>query len=188
MTLLLKINNKIQLKQSKKIIQLYLKNLDVEEKILGVNNAGWLQINIEGKDEKIAINYLKKEIGFCPSKKNNLEKNSIIKGKYPIQKIIKNNMQIGMITKKRGMISLTINGARVLTDLGRYWVKIYDDFTLKGSLFAPGIFDADNSIRIGDEVIIIKEKKLCAVGVAIMNGNEMRESSYGEAVRIRHRI
>jgi len=55
-------------------------------------------------------------------------------------------------------------------------------------VFAPGIIDADESIRINDEVVIMKNNNLCAVGVAQMNGNEMRESTNGEAVKIRHRV
>jgi len=117
-----------------------------------------------------------------------LLKDCKIKGKYPYQKIMHNNHQLGMLTKERGLISLTVNGAQKITDTKTYWVEIYDDFTLKGSAFAPGVKDADASIRIGDEVIVLKNKMLCGVGVAQMNGTEMRESSYGEAVKIRHRI
>ena len=111
-----------------------------------------------------------------------------IQGKYPYLKIMHNNKQLGMITRERGLISLTIDGARVLSGSGKYYVKIHDDFTLKGSVFAPGVIDADESIRISDEVVVLKDNKLCAVGVAQMNGNEMRESTHGEAVKIRHRI
>jgi predicted RNA-binding protein len=34
----------------------------------------------------------------------------------------------------------------------------------------------------------LKNNNLCAVGVAQMNGKEMRESTHGEAVKIRHKI
>ena len=91
-----------------------------------------------------------------------------------------------MLTKERGLISLTLSGAEKLKESKRYWVKIYDDFTLKGSLFAPGVKDADESIRIGDEVISLRNNKICAVGVAQMNGREMKESNRGEAVKNRH--
>ena len=117
-----------------------------------------------------------------------LLKDCKIKGKYPYQKIMKNNTQLGMITKKRGLISLTIKGAKILADSGKYWVRIHDGFILKGSVFAPGVEDADKSIRIGDEVVILRNNKLCAVGVAQMNGDEMKESSHGETIKIRHRI
>ena len=117
-----------------------------------------------------------------------LLKDCKIRGKYPYQKIMYNNQQLGMLTKERGLISLTLEGAQRIADSKNYWVEIYDDFTLKGSVFAPGVKNADNAVRIGDEVIVLKNKNLCAVGVAQMNGNEMIEATYGEAVKIRHRI
>lgn len=117
-----------------------------------------------------------------------LLKDCIIKGKYPYQKIMHNDTQLGMIIKERGLISLTIKGAERITKSKKYWVEIYDDFTLKGSVLAPGVKDADGAIRIGDEVTVIKNNKLCAVGVAKMNGDEMKKSSHGEAVKVRHRI
>ena len=117
-----------------------------------------------------------------------LLKNCKIKGRYPYQKIIDNTKQIGMVTKERGLVSLTMDGAKKIANSGEYWVEIYNDFTLKGSVFAPGVKDADESIRIGDEVIVLKNSRTCGVGVAQMNGNEMKETKRGEAVKIRHRI
>ena len=111
-----------------------------------------------------------------------------IKGRYPELKIFYKDKQLGMITQQRGLISLTLEGASRIVESKHHWIDIYDDFALIGSVFAPGIKDADESIRIGDEVVVLKNKKLCAVGVALMNGNEMKESSRGEAVKIRHRI
>ena len=111
-----------------------------------------------------------------------------IRGKYPYQKIMQKNTQLGMVTEERGLISLTMEGGKRLASAEQYWVEIFDDFTLKGSVFAPGVKNADESIRIGDEVIIRKNTKLCGVGVALMNGKEMVESRHGEAVKIRHHI
>ncbi|MBN2066694.1 MAG: DUF5591 domain-containing protein, partial [Candidatus Thermoplasmatota archaeon] len=110
-----------------------------------------------------------------------------IQGKYPYQKIWSNNVQRGMVTKERGLISLTMHGAELLGKTGSYWVKIYDDFVLQGSVFAPGIQDADNLVRIGDEVIILQKNKPVAVGVAQMNGVEMKTATHGEAVKVRHK-
>ena len=114
-----------------------------------------------------------------------LLKNSSIKGKYPYQKIFENNKQLGMITQERGLISLTLDGAEKIND---YFVEIYSDFELKGSVFAPGVIVTDKKIRIGDEVIVKRKNQQVAVGVAQMNGEEMNKSSYGEAVRVRHKI
>lgn len=117
-----------------------------------------------------------------------LMKDCVIRGKYPYQKIMHKNIQLGMITEERGLISLTLPGAERLMETEQYWVEISDDFTVKGSVFAPGIKNADESIRIGDEVLVRKKSQLCGVGVALMNGIEMIESTHGEAVKIRHHI
>jgi len=143
-------------------------------------------------DEKITNqNKAKEEIlclasfQFGEKNANRFLKNSIIKGKYPYRKIFEKDKQLGMITQERGLISLTLDGAKKIND---YSVKIYDDFELKGSIFAPGVKDADQNIRIGDEAIVQKNKETVAVGVAQMNGEEMIQSSYGEAVKVRHKI
>jgi len=125
---------------------------------------------------------------FSPALANLLMKDCTISGKYPYQKIMDKNTQLGMLTEERGLLSLTMDGANRLKETEQYWVEISDDFTLKGSVFAPGITDADDSIRIGDEVLVRKKNSLCGVGVALMNGKEMTESTHGEAVKIRHHI
>jgi archaeosine synthase alpha-subunit len=125
---------------------------------------------------------------FGPALAKHLMQGCIITGKYPYQKIMDKNTQRGMLTEERGLLSLTMAGAERLLDAGQYYVEIYDDFTLKGSVFAPGVKTADKSIRIGDEVIVNKHKQLCGVGVALMNGAEMTQATQGEAVKIRHHL
>ena len=65
-------------------------------------------------------------------------------------------------------------------------VEIANDFKPKGSILAPGVLDADRNIRIGDEVLIFRKKKLIGVGVAVMNGFDMKSLNFGESVKIRH--
>ena len=117
-----------------------------------------------------------------------LMKNTTIKGRYPSLKIMSNNKQLGMIIRERGLTALTLYGAERMLESKKYWAEIYDDFTLKGSVFAPGLKDCDESIRIGDEVAILRNKKLCGVGVALMNGEEMKQNNHGEAIKVRHHI
>ncbi len=117
-----------------------------------------------------------------------LMKECFIRGKYPYLKIMDHETQLGMITEERGLVSLTMDGAERLRGTEHYWVDISDDFALKGSVFAPGIKDADSMIRIGDEVLVKKNDQICGVGVALMNGDEMIESTHGEAVKIRHHL
>jgi archaeosine synthase len=87
-------------------------------------------------------------------------------------------------TTPSGMIALSLAGAARLEKLGRYIVRI-GDFRPMGSLLAPGVVDADEQIRPGDEVIIIGEKAF-GVGRAKMSGWEMVRSRRGVAAEIRH--
>ncbi|OPY52541.1 MAG: Archaeosine synthase [Methanosaeta sp. PtaU1.Bin112] len=87
-------------------------------------------------------------------------------------------------TTPSGMIALSLAGAGRLQALGKYIVKI-GDFLPKGSLLAPGVVDADDQIRPGDEVIIAGEKAF-GVGRAKMSGWEMKASRRGVAAEIRH--
>lgn len=100
-TLFTKTNKKKQITQIKQKFRSYFENLDIEENILGVNTAGWLQVSIEGEDEKIAINYLTEKIGLCPIAINNLNKKSQLKGL--IYKILENKkvlIDIGVFQPK----------------------------------------------------------------------------------------
>ena len=83
-----------------------------------------------------------------------------------------------------GNMVLSMQGARRLERLGRYIVRI-GDFLPKGSLLAPGVVEADEQIRPGDEVIVVGEKAF-GVGRARMSGWEMAASSRGVAVDLRH--
>jgi len=162
------------------------KSLEKLSEILNieVNKFEKIKPNIRAKEdiESLASYQFGKKISNC------MIRDAYIKGRYPYKKIFINNTQLGMITKERGLISLTLAGAEKLLESKKYWVEIFDDFELIGSIFAPGVKNADSEIRIGDEVIIIKNKNLIAVGVAQMNGDEMINSNHGEAVKIRHKI
>ncbi len=117
--------------------------------------------------------------------KKMLDSSKII-GRYPYQKIVKNNNQIGMIVKEKGSISLTLDGAEILFEEKKNIIEIADDFELKGSVFAPGVKNAAENIRIGDEVIVVRKNSLLGVGSALMNGKDMKDLTFGEAVKIRH--
>ena len=83
-----------------------------------------------------------------------------------------------------GSMALSMEGAKRLEQLGRYIVRI-GDFLPRGSLLAPGVVEADEQIRPGDEVIVVGEKAF-GVGRARMSGWEMVASTRGVAVDLRH--
>ena len=132
--------------------------------------------------ESLACYQFGKKIG------KKLLENTKIFGKYPTLKIIQAEKQLGMLTKDRGYISLTLQGAEKIKSFNFYKIEIADDFKPKGSILAPGVIDADEKIRIGDEVLIFRKKSLIGIGAAAMNGADMKKNSFGEAVKIRHII
>lgn len=162
------------------------KSLDSLSKALKTNTDKYDKIKNQERTIEDIQGVASYQFGIKTAEK--LLKDCIIKGKYPYQKIFHENTQLGMITKERGLISLTLNGGEKLFSSKKYFVEIYNDFTLKGSVFAPGIKNADEKIRIGDEVIVLKNKEMVAVGVAQMNGDEMGQLNFGEAVKVRHKI
>jgi phosphoadenosine phosphosulfate reductase len=86
-----------------------------------------------------------------------------------------------------------LEGALRIEDaLERGWVRVYDDavpFVQKGaSLMAVGVLDADEGIKIGDEVIMVDESgKAIATGRARMTGSEMVAANRNAAVKTRWR-
>ena len=85
------------------------------------------------------------------------------------------------------MVSLTLDGAKVLAASKKYRIEI-DDFVPKGSVMAVGVLDVDPEIRIEDEVVVIHKTELRGVGKAAMSVPEMVASSRGVAVKVRHHI
>ncbi|NWF87087.1 DUF2110 family protein [Candidatus Bathyarchaeota archaeon] len=73
-TLSTKIHNDSQLKLVSKILKTKLKGLQVEVKISGVTSHGWVQIDVSGDDEKVAMHYLADEVGICPTSLANIKK------------------------------------------------------------------------------------------------------------------
>lgn len=108
-----------------------------------------------------------------------------IQGRYPNLRINGSGGQVGMLTGDRGLVSLTLEGGRILAPSGCYTVEI-EDFQLKGNLFAVGVSRAASDIRIGDDVVIAHDGEVRGVGVARMCSAEMELAERGEAVRVRH--
>jgi archaeosine synthase len=88
-----------------------------------------------------------------------------------------------------GLLSLTLDGARLISPLNRYWVHL-DALSVKGgSIFAVGVREADPAIRPGDEVVVLNNNdEVIAVGRSEMSGREMCELNRGRAVSIRHKL
>ncbi|MCQ2086077.1 MAG: DUF5591 domain-containing protein [archaeon] len=115
-----------------------------------------------------------------------MDENTTGVGKFPHWKIMRNGVQLGMLSEERGMISLTISGAQILAKNNTHIVEM-ENFVLKGDLLAAGVIKSDPEIRIGDETVVMSNGIVRAVGVAAMSGKEMMSLKRGIAVKIRHR-
>jgi PUA-domain protein len=85
----------------------------------------------------------------------------------------------------RGAMELRPQRHLVTVDMGAV------QFIRNGAdVMSPGIVDADESITPGDFVVVIDErhKKPLGVGMALINGAEMRRETKGKAVRIVHHV
>ncbi|KZX11416.1 DUF5591 domain-containing protein [Methanobrevibacter filiformis] len=109
----------------------------------------------------------------------------IAKGRYH-RKIFSNNEQIALLNRDIGLYSLSLKGGEILANLNLKTVKI--DFELEtNTVFSPGISDADENIIPKDEVVVVKDDAVVGVGKAVLSGEEMKKSSNGIAIRVRHR-
>ncbi len=133
------------------------------------------------------VEFLRSQARYQFGKEGNalLDRCTVV-GKYPYLKFLRDGVQLGMLTPERGMLSLTMEGGEVLREKDLHVVRM-GDFDLGGNLFAVGVSEADERIRIGDEVVILRGGEVEGVGVAAMSGEEMVAMKRGEAVRVRHK-
>lgn len=82
-----------------------VKGLGIQLNFVKITERGWIQLNIFGKDEKIALNLLDREIGLASQSLQNIKKFSILKGK---------------------IISTNKNENRIYIDLGFEYPNVLD--------------------------------------------------------------
>jgi archaeosine synthase len=94
--------------------------------------------------------------------------------------------QLAALTQQYGVLGLTIAGARRWVDSSVPVKRVeIDDFVPHGSVLAPGVIDADEEIRVGDEVVI-EGPSAFGVGRAKMPGPAMGDATRGIACQVRH--
>jgi archaeosine synthase len=104
------------------------------------------------------------------------------------KRIIQDGEQIATFHYETGLYSLNLKGGFIVKEsINKNLVEI--DFDLKtNTIFAPGVVNADSDIIPRDEVVILKNDEVVAVGKAVLSGEEMKNAIKGVAVRIRHRL
>jgi archaeosine synthase len=107
-------------------------------------------------------------------------------GRYPKLRAHEHGEHLATLVPQYGSLSFTLAGARhwLESDAPTKRVEI-DPFVPQGSVLAPGITDADDDIRVGDEVVI-EGPRAFGVGRAQMHGAEMRDATRGVAIEVRH--
>ncbi|MFA5896516.1 MAG: archaeosine synthase subunit alpha [Thermoplasmata archaeon] len=115
-----------------------------------------------------------------------LVEGTTFRGRFPEVHVLRDGAQVAMYTE-RGLLSLTLEGGKVLSEGNAYCVDI-EDFLPKGNVFAVGVTEATRDIRVGDDVVVRHGAEVRAVGTARMNWREMIDSDRGEAVRVRHAV
>jgi archaeosine synthase len=108
-------------------------------------------------------------------------------GRYPRLQIRDGEgTQFGTMVPQYGLLSFTVAGAQRWADSDAPTKRVaIDDFVPHGSVLAPGVVDADDVIRPGDEVLI-EGPNAVAVGRAKTHGAAMVESTRGVACSVRH--
>jgi archaeosine synthase len=110
-----------------------------------------------------------------------------VQGRYPkLQALDEDGEQLAALVPQYGSLSFTLAGADrwVESDAPTKRVEI-DGFVPEGSVLAPGIVDASDDIRVGDEVVV-EGPRAFAVGRATMPGAAMADATRGIAVHVRH--
>ncbi|WP_049997836.1 archaeosine synthase subunit alpha [Halococcus sediminicola] len=122
---------------------------------------------------------------FGPAAGDDLFEDISTKGRYPKLRVHGDD-HLATMVPQYGTLALTLAGAHrwVASDAPTKTVEI-DEFVPHGSVLAPGIVDASEEIRVGDEVVV-RGPKAFAVGRATTHGRAMVESSRGMAVDVRH--
>jgi Queuine tRNA-ribosyltransferases, contain PUA domain len=152
---------------------------------LGEALQGERTIQVEEK-ERLTLRAIA-DYQFGAGAGEDLLSNVELQGRYPrLQALAPDGEQLGALVPQYGTLALTLAGAAawVESDVPVKRVEI-DAFRPHGSVLAPGIVDADESIRVGDEVLV-EGPDAFGIGRAAMHGTAMVESTRGEAVDVRH--
>ncbi|MBW3584074.1 MAG: DUF5591 domain-containing protein [Euryarchaeota archaeon] len=96
--------------------------------------------------------------------------------------------QLAQVVPQRGLLSLTIHGAKALFAGGQAKVVEIDDFVPRGTVFAVGVKQADPGIVPGDEVVLVHDGEVRGVGPAVAPGPEMTVLKRGPCVEVRHHV
>ena len=80
-TLLEKVYGSFSAETFEPVFSSLCKGLKAELKVVGKTDRGWIQVEVSGEDETVALHYLDREVGLAPASTEGLKKLSIVRGR-----------------------------------------------------------------------------------------------------------
>jgi len=117
LTLLIKAMNFGQVKQIDELLKTQFEELDVEVKVLSNSASRWVQVSLSGEDEAVAISYITKQIGTCPTNLENAKNQPNLKGYIAKVDLVKQELVVDVGIFEPTTIWATVSLARLQTQL-----------------------------------------------------------------------
>lgn len=80
-TLLEKVYGRRSAKEFQETFADMCKGINVKLKVLSCAPRGWIRLEVKGEDEKVALNFLRREVGLAPVSIKNVRRGDIIRGR-----------------------------------------------------------------------------------------------------------
>lgn len=119
MTLQTRINRGSQLGVVERRLKSMLEGLNVQIVIRGTHGLGWVDLSVSGQDERVALQFLMENFGFCPSSLDDVQKFSVIKGFVAGRTESKNELRLDVGLTVPDMVD-------VVVPLGRLQAQLVD--------------------------------------------------------------
>jgi hypothetical protein len=117
LTLLIKAMNFGQVKQIDELLKTQFEELDVEVKVLSNSASRWVQVSLSGEDEAVAVSYIVKQIGTCPTNLESAKNQSILKGYVAKVDLVKQELVVDVGIFEPTTIWATVSLACLQTQL-----------------------------------------------------------------------
>ncbi len=117
MTLQTRIDRGSQLGFVEKRLKSMLEGLDVEIVTRGTHGHGWVDVCVSGQDEKVALQFLRDNVGFCPSSLGEVHKFSVVKGFVAGRKESRNELRLDVGFAVPDMIDAVVPLGRLQAQL-----------------------------------------------------------------------
>ena len=119
LTLLIKAMNFGQVKQIDELLKTQFEELDVEVKVLSNSASRWVQVSLSGEDEAVAISYITKQIGTCPTSLENAKNQPVLKGYVAKVDLVKEELVVDVGIFEPTAIWATVSLASLQTQLAK---------------------------------------------------------------------